>query len=133
MKTVATLLIVAIFLPFTLFVSMQGCREEAPAGCMNPEGGPMAGMKLHDGLSYHCPLCALTLQTTSSEPFSLPLIGQLFLPTPLPAVEDLTHLIFRPPESGIRTSSLKAIAKLHPVGREIFAQELEIDRFTQMS
>ncbi len=92
----------------------------------------MAGMKLHYGFSYHCPLCALALHTTSSEPLRLPLIGQLLLVTSLPAVEDLTDRIFRPPEYGIRTSSAKAIAKLHPAG-EIFAQELKLDRYAQMN
>lgn len=66
-----------------------------------PEVNHMSNMKMDCGYNFHCPLI---FNITMPEPLPLPLNGRVILARPLPKINELTYLIFRPPEQGIQNS-----------------------------
>ena len=88
MKIVGILLVIGILSSYIPMIPMDDC----------PAGGHMGNMKLDCGYIFHCPLIS---DGNLQEPLPLPLTGRLVLPPVLPKVDELTNLIFHPPENRI--------------------------------
>jgi hypothetical protein len=91
MKIIGCLLVVGILFSYVPFFPMDECPE------VNHKGN----MRMDCGNNFHCPLI---FNITMPDPLPLPLSGRVILTPSSMKIDELTSLIFHPPEQGFQNS-----------------------------
>jgi len=85
MKIIGLLIIIGVLLSYAPMFPMDECPEEKHMG----------NMKMDCGYNFHCPLIFDIIRPV---PSTLPLSGRVVLTPSSLKIDELTSLIFRPPE-----------------------------------
>jgi hypothetical protein len=104
LKLTSVFIIIGILFSYTPIVHGEGCPKE----------GSSKNMKMDCGYIFHCPFLSDRIIYL---PFSLPFIGRLVLIPILPNVDELTHLIFHPPEYELKNFNSWRMKEKHLVMR----------------